>query len=223
MAPPAVWRTRRRHMSRRERCYKPTTSCPQRCRGGSRLGYWRSWRSADRRPMHRRSPFDDVWIADKTPGHHYLDVANIAEVSNGPPISVLSSSEIDPRIDLMLTSRVGAIFASPPPPGVESRSYTEAVRCPYPHIGPWQVSSLCPVRPGGKYRGARGEIGENPWSLSDSSTRLLLVLSTPHVDPRRRAWPRRTAELLNPMPSSQCTRDPEAPSSGALAHPRRSV
>jgi hypothetical protein len=62
--------------------------------------------------MNRRSPFDDVWVADKTPGHHYLDLANISEVSNGPPISVLSASEIDPRIDLMLTSRVGAISPS---------------------------------------------------------------------------------------------------------------
>jgi hypothetical protein len=62
--------------------------------------------------MSSRGSFDDIWVADQTPGRHYLDVANIAEVSNGPPISVLTANEIDPRIDLMLTSRVGAVSPS---------------------------------------------------------------------------------------------------------------
>jgi hypothetical protein len=63
-------------------------------------------------PMGRRNAFDDVWVADDTPGRHYVDVANISEARTGSPVSVLRADQIDPRIDLMLTSRVGGASAS---------------------------------------------------------------------------------------------------------------
>jgi hypothetical protein len=63
-------------------------------------------------PLDREQPFDHVWTADSAPGHDLLDVLNILEVQKTSRILQIRADEIDPRIHLMLTSRLGSIAPS---------------------------------------------------------------------------------------------------------------
>jgi hypothetical protein len=63
-------------------------------------------------PFDRRRPFDEWWRADGAPPGNVLDVTHINELEGGSPISCLRANEIDPMIDLMLISRVGAVASS---------------------------------------------------------------------------------------------------------------
>lgn len=62
-------------------------------------------------PQDPEDPFDQAWHADGTPGHEILDMTNVREIE-GSRVFSLRALEIDPRIDLMLQSRIGGLSPS---------------------------------------------------------------------------------------------------------------
>lgn len=62
-------------------------------------------------PLDLVTPFELVWTADGKPGRELLELTNVQE-SHGKRLFTLRATHIDPRIDLMLTSHLGAIAPS---------------------------------------------------------------------------------------------------------------
>lgn len=62
-------------------------------------------------PQDADDPFDQAWHADGVPGQELLDMTNIREIE-GAKLFCLHAHEIDPRIDLMLQSRIGGVSPS---------------------------------------------------------------------------------------------------------------
>ena len=62
-------------------------------------------------PLDRTGPFELVWSADGEPGGELLEVTNIRQ-TGGHRLFIFRASGADPRLDLMLTSLLGAIAPS---------------------------------------------------------------------------------------------------------------
>lgn len=62
-------------------------------------------------PLDAENPFGHTWTADDEGQREYLDLGNIRDLGS-TPIYSLSAAGIDPRIHLMLVSRIGAISAT---------------------------------------------------------------------------------------------------------------
>jgi hypothetical protein len=59
-------------------------------------------------PLDNDHPFDHVWTADSPPSRDILDITNVDETLGSAHTWSIRASDIDPHLDLMLTTRLGA-------------------------------------------------------------------------------------------------------------------